>query len=121
FEGSFKTGNLLVLSVHRESAEAGAGLERGDRILGVNGRPIHTARDWEATRANTEVGISQRWEILRGDKRLELTVPFPRLEWRVLMSAYIGTGEAYLLFLLASMIVGLVIAFRRPFDPVARM
>jgi tRNA A-37 threonylcarbamoyl transferase component Bud32 len=121
FEGGFQKGGMVAFAVHPNSAEARAGLEQGDRVLAVNGEAIRDVRDWEAVRANTEVGNLQRWEIARAGKRMDLTVETPRPERSDMLSAYFGLASAYNLFILTSMILGLLVAFRQPYDPVARM
>ena len=129
FEGRFISGGMTVLSVHPGSPEARAGLEEGDRVLAVNGQVIRNLHDWEAIRANTEIGRPERWQVGRANERLELTVAVPRLSWRERLStATILDLPFYWLnvlgvsaFVLTCLILGLVVAFRRPYDPAARM
>jgi serine/threonine protein kinase len=120
FEGGFRSGAMVAFAPHPNSAEARAGLEEGDRVLAVNGADIHDVRDWEAVLANTEVGQQQRWEISRAGKRLELTVQVPKPTWADI-SPFLGLTMANNLFILISLVLGLLVAFRRPHDPVARM
>jgi hypothetical protein len=86
FEGRFISGGMAVLSVHPGSPEARAGLEEGDRVLAVNGQVIRNLHDWEAIRANTEIGRPERWQIARAYQRLDLRVAVPRLSWRERLS-----------------------------------
>ena len=118
FEGRFTSGGLAVLSVHPNSAEARAGLKEGDRVLSVNDQVIRNVRDWEAIRANSEVGRPERWQISRANERVDLTLTFPRAKWSEPLSGY---ALPYIAFILTSLILGLVVAFRRPYDPAARM
>jgi serine/threonine-protein kinase len=129
FQGHFTGGGMVVLSVHPNSPEAEAGLKEGDRVLSVNGQGIRNVHDWEAVRANTEIGRPERWQIARGTERFDLTVAVPRLAWRERLSGSAALGRpfywlnllGYCAFNLASLVLGLVIAFRRPYDPLARM
>jgi tRNA A-37 threonylcarbamoyl transferase component Bud32 len=122
FEGRFISGGMTVLSVHPGSPEARAGLEEGDRVLAVNGQGIRNLHDWEAIRANTEIGRPERWQVGRANERLELTVAVPRLSWRERFSTvYWLNVLGVSAFVLTCLILGLVVAFRRPYDPVARM
>jgi tRNA A-37 threonylcarbamoyl transferase component Bud32 len=121
YEGSFSRGGLVVLAVHPNSAEERAGLRAGDRVLAIDGQVIRNLRDREAIRANTEIGRPEQWEISRTNERLQLTLTFSRPPWREWLSLYGREGLGYILFILTSLGLGLIIAFRRPFDPVARV
>ncbi|MCJ7504036.1 MAG: protein kinase [Acidobacteriia bacterium] len=129
FEGRFTSGGMAVLSVHPGSPEARAGLEEGDRVLAVNEQVIRNVHDWEGIRANTEIGRPERWQVGRANQRLELTVAVPRLSWRERLSGvavlhlpfYWVNVLGYSAFVLTCLILGLVVAFRRPYDPAARM
>ncbi|MBZ5516601.1 MAG: protein kinase [Acidobacteriia bacterium] len=121
FEGRFMRGGMVVLSIHPNSVEARAGLKQGDHLLAVNGQFIRNVHDWEAIRANTEIGRPERWQISRGKERLELTLTFVRPTWSEQLLGLALLGVPYYAFILTSLGLGLVIAFRRPYDPVARM
>lgn len=114
---------MVVLSVHKDSVCDRAGLEQGDRVLAVNGEAIHNVRDWEAIRANAEFARPEHWEIARADKPVQLTLNFPQPSWsEQLRLLPPGPGAlGYLVFIAVSLALGLVIAFRRPNDPVARI
>ena len=121
FEGRFTRGGVTILSVHPGSPEERAGLQEGDRVLAVNGQVIRNVHDWEAIRANAEIGRPERWQIARADKHSQLKVTFPPTTLSEQMSAFGGLWWAYPAFVLTSLLLGLVIAFRRPYDPIARM
>jgi tRNA A-37 threonylcarbamoyl transferase component Bud32 len=120
-EGNFRSGRLVVLAVHPNSVEGSAGLRAGDRVLAVDGQVIRNAHDREAICANTEIGRPERWEISRANERLQLTLTFPRPSWRERLSAFRHGGLEFPAFILTSLVLALIIAFRRPYDPVARM
>ena len=71
---AFVEGKGMVVVAARQP-----GLQLGDRILAVDGQTIRNAHDWNAIRANTEVGRPERWEVGRGDERLQLEQTFGRL------------------------------------------
>jgi eukaryotic-like serine/threonine-protein kinase len=119
-EAKFKSDGALVLAVHAGGAEARAGLEPGDRILAVNGRPVRSGHDWEAHCANNQVGVAQRWLILRAHQPRDLVVSYSRVAWKDFFTGP-GTLAGLSLFLLTSLFLGLLVAFRRPRDPKAIM
>jgi hypothetical protein len=129
FESGFGRAGMAVLSVIPGSPEARAGLKEGDRVLGVNGQVIRSVHDWQTIRANAEIGHPERWQIARGTERLELTVAVPRLTLREKFSGSAVLGRplwwlsllGYCSFILTALVLGLVVAFRRPYDPLARM
>src|SRR5215472_1867950 len=114
FEFTFVGGKGMLVVAGRW-----AGLQPGDRLLAVDGQAIRNFRDWNAILANTEVGRPQQWEIARDERRLQLEQTFDRVAWSDLHvedRTWPGLG-----LLLASFALSLVIAFRRPYDPVARI
>jgi serine/threonine-protein kinase len=123
FEADFRRGGMVVLSVHPDSLVDRAGLKPGDRVLGVDGQAIRNLRDWETIRANAEFARAEQWEIARADKSVQLTLDFPEPSWseRLRLFPYGLAALGYLAFIAVSLTLGLVIAFRRPNDPVARV
>jgi hypothetical protein len=121
FEGRFTTGGIAVLSVQPDSPEARSGLMEGDHVLAVNGQAIRNVHDWEAIRANTEIGRLELWQIGRSGQRLELPLTLPRPTWSERLLGHAITGFPVYAFILTSLVLGLTVAFRRPYDPIARM
>ena len=114
FDFTFAGGRGMVVVAARQPE-----LQPGDRILAVDGQTIRNAHDWNAVRANTEVGRPERWEIARGDQRLQLEQTFDRVAWTEFQLEDRAWPDLGLV--LASFALSLVIAFRRPYDPVARI
>jgi len=116
-EARFADGTTELRFVESGSSAERHGLRAGDIILAIDGQLLRNPQDWTAVMANMVVGRPQRWEVLRGGERLALDlVPEPRgwgtrtlitLQYNVVAGCYLA--------------VGLFIALRRPFDPVARI
>ena len=67
---SFGTDHGIVIdSVQAGTPAERAGLKRGDVILGVNGRPVHSGDELVSIVSDTEVGKKLRLEYLRDGKR----------------------------------------------------
>jgi hypothetical protein len=115
---TFEDGRMLIRSVTPDSLPAKAGLRAGDQVASIDGRPIRGTQDWSVTNANLEVNRVQKWEILRQGNRIELEITPEQANWMNRLSAgYIS----YSALAICSFAVGLFIAFRRPYDPAARV
>jgi eukaryotic-like serine/threonine-protein kinase len=115
---AFEDGGMRLQMVEGGSDLALAGLAAGDRVIAIDGRPVRNPRDWNIAQANRDPSLPQHWEILRGAERLELNLnpartPFLN-QFRRGEIGYIGTG-------ITCFLLGLLMAFQRPSDPVARM
>ncbi len=121
FQSEFRGGEMVVLAVDPNSLAERAGLKPGDRVLSVDGNVIRNVHDWQAMRANTEVGRPERWEIVREGQRLERTLTYPSEVAGGLASPDKLLDLTYLGVVLTSIVLSLVIAFSRPYDPVARI
>ena len=115
-EMRFSAGRMVVWSVAPSSEAERAGLRVGDRLIAVDGQLIRGNRDWQAADANAQVGKPQRWEIMRGERRLEIEVTRGRRQpsAKDLARTYIGVS-------LVALLLAVFIAFRRPYDPVAKL
>src|SRR5215469_11173315 len=96
-----------------------AGAKPGDYLVRVDGQQLYTTSDWLAIAANLEVGRRVRLGIDRGAQHFEVEATFERRQI---------SGSIYDVILLASgasqfliLVVGLFIAFSRPWDLSARL
>jgi carboxyl-terminal processing protease len=74
------TGRALVMGTLRGSAAAAAGLQKGDRVLGVDGQPFRGRSLMEVMRAiRGKAGTSVRVSLLRGSAVVDKTMVRKRL------------------------------------------
>jgi Do/DeqQ family serine protease len=66
---------VLVVEMLRNSAADRAGVEPGDVVLAVEGRPLESAAQLRNELARAAVGSRLRLTVARGRRRLEITVP----------------------------------------------
>lgn len=117
----FANHQALVRSVDPGSPAAVAGVRAGDRVLSYEGVPIRTRVDWMAVQANTDLTRRQRLELVRDGERRVVQI---RLEpmaaagsaMRARFTLLVARGAQGIMLLLA-----ILVAFRRPRDPVARI
>src|SRR5437016_4350013 len=110
-EADFTKEGMVVLAVKPSSFVDRVGLMLHDRVVSVDDQVIRNFHDWEAIRANTEIGHPQRWEIARGDQRLQLMPTFqrePLIGWQFPVGVNVDL-LGYLVFVLTSFILSLVI------------
>src|SRR5262245_32946814 len=115
----FESGAMHVRYVPPETPFSRAGLQAGDTVVTIGGLPIQSPREWSAALANVHVGQPATWEVLRGGKRLQLAVTFERAAWKSRLA--VGAVDYYFTFSLVFLPLALLIGFRRPYDPVARL
>jgi eukaryotic-like serine/threonine-protein kinase len=115
---TFADGAMLVRSVDPNSQAGKGGLQAGDRVVSIDDRNIRAASDWTAATGTWESGKTHRWTVLRGQDRLTLAITaLPATLKGRLAEGYV----VYLGHLLSGAILGLLIAWKRPGDPVARV
>jgi len=117
FQSDYRNGSMLLRKVSPEGAGARAGLQTGDRIVAVDGIPIGGEKDFYRAYANFEPGRPILIKVERECKLIECNVRLRRgslrdLEWR----DWAGIGAPVFTFILA-----MLIGFRRPYDPLARI
>jgi eukaryotic-like serine/threonine-protein kinase len=117
-EAAFELGTMRIRAVAPNVPLAEAGLQGGDQVLSVGGRPVRNLNDWAAVLYNLEVGRLQVWTVLRDGRQLEIKTTTARAtRQNRLAFGYISIcGLAISCFAL-----GVFIAFRRPNDLVARI
>src|SRR5262245_53657441 len=70
----FVNGTMAITSLDPDSLPARSGLQVGDRILSIDGRPMRVASDWTAATATWKAGFPHEWMVMRGDNRFALHV-----------------------------------------------
>jgi serine protease Do len=70
----------LVSSVEKDGPAAKAGLQPGDVILGVNGKPIERYGELSGTIASMKPGVDANLEVWRGGKRQAFNVKVTELK-----------------------------------------
>ncbi|HET7841486.1 MAG TPA: PDZ domain-containing protein, partial [Terriglobia bacterium] len=119
FDARFKGAATEIRAVTPGSQLYEAGLRAGDVVLAIDGQAVRKGQDWQAVKANMEVGKTQRWEVSRVGQPVVLEVTPPRMgpgkpQFYSTIYYNIVIGLCYIL-------LGLFIAFRRPYDSLARV
>jgi hypothetical protein len=119
FSARFENSRPVIGDVRPESAAARAGLRPSDEVLAVNDRVITTRWDWSALEVNMEYGRPWRFALMRAGSRVEAVLNFERTGF-----GNLRTRDGQVLFgvrlvLVVTLILALVVAFRRPRDLVA--
>ena len=119
FSARFENGRPVIGDVRPGSAASRAGLRGADQVLAVNDHVITARWDWSALEVNMEYGRPWRFTVLRAGARVNLVLNFERTG-----SGYLLTRDGQVLFgvrlvLFITLILSLVVAFRRPRDPIA--
>lgn len=118
---SFGAAEPVVMSAIAGSPMEQAGLRPGDRILRYDGYPIRSRLDLMVADANLEVGEVLEIELNRAGQHLTRTLPLRQLNWRE------GAKPEQLVLITARLIqlvpvaLAILVAWRRPRDPVARI
>jgi serine protease Do len=108
---------VLVRGVEANSPAAKAGLQRGDVLLGLNNRPLHSGEEYLQREREFSSGDTLRLRVLRDKGEEEIAViasRFPQekadeLAWQMLGVAIIADGD------------GLAVKKVRPGSPAARV
>src|SRR5216117_2282194 len=109
---------MVIRSVSPDSLAAKFGLRAGDRVLSIEGWPMGRAPDWTAATGDWEVGRVHRWLVSRHGSPLNLEVVPARLTFAGrLLKGY----DRYVIHLLSGFLLGLLNAWKRPGDPLARI
>jgi tRNA A-37 threonylcarbamoyl transferase component Bud32 len=112
-------GNTMELrSVVADSPFAKGGLQARDRVLSIDGLPMRVPRDWTAATGNFRIGLPHVWLVSRQGENVRLEIVFPRAR---LQQRLIDGYVQVLSLVLSALPLGLLIAWKRPHDPVARI
>jgi hypothetical protein len=112
-------GRILVDNVMPGGPAERGGLRAGDRIAFANGQPLGGRLDWMSVEANLEIGRPTRLSVDRGNVRFGAAIT-PELaswgSWRSQRGPELLVVRAVLL---ATLLVALLVAMKRPRDSTA--
>jgi hypothetical protein len=118
FVGTFSGDAMVIQSVEADSEVGRGGLCAGDRVVLIDDRPVRIVRDWTEATGNLQAGRAQRWVVSRGGDRVTLEI----VPAGASLQSRLNEGYAqYFSLLLPGYFLGLLIAWKRPADPVARI
>jgi eukaryotic-like serine/threonine-protein kinase len=110
-------GARIVVAEVAEGTPAGAsGLRPGDLVERVNGRPVASRLDLIAARANLEPDRPLHLTLSRDGTEVAATIPLSRVSWRQGLTRESAALTATRLVQLATLVIAMFIAFRRPRD-----
>ena len=115
---TFAGNTLEIRALAPDSPFAKGGLLAGDRVLSIDGLPMRVPRDWTAAQGNFQVGQPHVWLVSREGENVRLEVVFPPA--RILQRLIDGYVQI-LSLVFSALPLGLLIAWKRPHDPVARI
>jgi tRNA A-37 threonylcarbamoyl transferase component Bud32 len=116
----FAGDDMIVTSVIPDSPAARAGLQPDDAILSVNNHRLHSRLDWLLVAANVQPDQKISAHIRRGTQMLDegwLVLPPARPEYWLTIEGL--THAAVRIAQLVTLVVALILAFKRPGDGVA--
>jgi hypothetical protein len=112
---------IVVRAVGPASPAARAGLKVGDRVLTANSHPTRSRLDWLSIEMNLQTNQPLRLEVARDVGRQIVTmVPSraPRSFWTTTAGVTLLSARGVQL---VTLVLAVVVALRRPFDPAARV
>src|SRR5262245_19505488 len=119
FVATYSANGMLLHSVDDPNTAIGkAGLRAGDLVLSINDRPLKAVRDLQAAAGNSWGGRPEYWLVLRDGVRT--TVPVDPIVLSLRDKLALGYTQLLSLFF-TGFFLGLLIAWKRPDDPVARI
>ncbi|HET6932588.1 MAG TPA: PDZ domain-containing protein, partial [Candidatus Acidoferrum sp.] len=116
-----KAGWVVVTDVGEQTAAARAGVQRGDKILSVDGQQIVTVVDWLAQRMNFAEGRPVAIHLQRGDRTLDATLVIYGRIWDEWSNSLRTSNVIFLAYKLITLAIGLFVVFSRPRDLVSRL
>jgi tRNA A-37 threonylcarbamoyl transferase component Bud32 len=115
----FDAGEMVTLTVTPDSSAARAGLRPGDVLVAANDHRLRDRLDWLLVAANLQAGHPFPVRIRRGDQTMEALFSLPRAQARYWISVEGLTHGAVRLAQFVTLVVALILAFKRPHDGVA--
>ncbi|HXW05477.1 MAG TPA: PDZ domain-containing protein [Vicinamibacterales bacterium] len=112
-------GTLMVSTVLPGSPADRAGVRRGDRLVALNGLGMESADSWAAVGANFQMGVPMPIVVERDGRAIVLQLRLERMPpayWRTQPGAFLLIVRSALFL---TLLAGLLIAWRRPRDPIA--
>jgi hypothetical protein len=110
---------VLIRAVLPDSAAARAGLQPGDIILAPNSGGFISSQPG-LTRLYWQFGHTYRMEIKRKEERKTVFLTLSQHQWSSWLKGPYRTIPVILLVAALDLILAAIIAFTRPYDPVAR-
>ncbi len=117
---AFTAGGMRVQAVEAGSPAAHAGLQAGDLVVSAGGGPVRRRVDWLAVEANVEAGRPVALEILRAGGWRPVSLVLEPASWSYWRSHEGLELMAVRAAQLVTLLFGILIAFKRPADHVAR-
>jgi tRNA A-37 threonylcarbamoyl transferase component Bud32 len=117
----FDATGMVVEAIVPGSAASNAGLVPGDRIVTANGRSIYVRGDWTVVDANLSAGRELRLVVERDGNRSTLTARLQRESldfWKSGAGIVLAVAR---LTQLATLLIAMLVAIKRPGDPLARL
>jgi len=112
---------LEVAGVLPNRPMGNAGLQVGDVLEAVDGRPIHGMPDWFLARAHFERDRQVDLQVLRGQQQIVLQFVIIEPSWRTWNRAHFLGVVAFYSIRFLLLVLAIVVAFRRPKKLSARL
>jgi tRNA A-37 threonylcarbamoyl transferase component Bud32 len=113
--------SIIVRSVVPGSPAARAGIQAGDRLAASNGTPLRSHLDWLLIEINLSAGESLNVDVARNGVSNQRTIALGRASRRFWLTPAGGTLLVARAAQLVTLVLALVVAFKRPFDRAAQM
>jgi tRNA A-37 threonylcarbamoyl transferase component Bud32 len=115
----FEQDGMAAREVVPDSPAARAGIAAGDLLLAADAHPLRTRLDWLFVAANMDADRATPLRVRRGALTFETTLLLPRARADYWISPEGLTHAAVRISQLITLVVGLIVAFKRPRDGVA--
>jgi hypothetical protein len=118
-DAQFSGGATEIRTVTPGSQADKAGLRADDVVVAIDGQRVQSGQDWQTVKANMQVGRIERWDVLRDGR--QIVVEMPTLKMTPQSPQFYATIYYNIGIGLCFMVLGLIIAFRRPYNSMARI